>query len=78
MHRFSTPQHDLPRHYPISIGRMTRYARNAAPSHQSVTIASAERLPAACAMHSNNLEIMQNFQRMLLVTMGDWRQRTDA
>lgn len=71
----------MPRPYGISVGRMARYTRNTVLSHQPITIAAVERLLAACATHvtqSNDPEIMQNFQQLLLVTMSDWRRRTDA
>ncbi len=57
MNQLSTPLYDVARQLLVQIGGMNDYVR------KPVTMQSTDRVP----------ECMQHFQRLLRVTMRDWR-----
>ena len=81
MSAFSIPMYGARRdvyHYgPRIARRMADYSYHAPPSRKPATLASTERLLAACTCRDKDPVIMRNFQDLLLVTVTDW-QRCDV
>lgn len=62
MNAFSMPRYYVRRQSPPGLPRMANYSCNAALSRKPATIASTERLLAACTCRDKDPVIMRNFQ----------------